>query len=63
MVDLPYDVWAAIAHYIEEEKLLALASVHPAFLSIVLDTRYREIWWVKLDESMVSVLSRLQYVF
>jgi hypothetical protein len=59
---LSYDLWEAVARYIERRELLELATVNEAFYNIVLDTRYGEIWWVKLDESMVGYLRRLQYV-
>ena len=62
MVDLPYDICCAIASHLEKDHLLKLASINREFYNIVLDTRYGEIWWVKLDKYMIRTLTRLQYV-
>ncbi|KAF9467581.1 hypothetical protein BDZ94DRAFT_1318558 [Collybia nuda] len=60
MVDLPHDIWEVISQHIPRKELLNLAAVNRPFYNIVLNTRYKEIWWVKLDESMVEYLRRLQ---
>jgi hypothetical protein len=62
MVDLPYDVWEVVSRHLQTAELLKLAAVHRAFYGMALDIRYGKVWWVKLDKSMVSMLSRLQYV-
>ena len=62
MPDLPYDVCFIIASHLEGSHLLTLASVNRAFYDIVLDTRYREIWWASLDQPMLRSLAYLQYV-
>lgn len=62
MPELPHDVWALIAGLLDADHLLTLASVNRSFYHIVLDARYGEIHWVKLDDYMLKTLIRLQSV-
>ncbi|KAJ7689012.1 hypothetical protein B0H17DRAFT_1067482 [Mycena rosella] len=57
---LPADIWQCVASFIPEYHLLTLISVNKAFYNIVLDARYREIHWAKLDPSMIKSLVRLR---
>ncbi|KAF8229265.1 hypothetical protein L208DRAFT_1402514 [Tricholoma matsutake] len=60
MPELPHDVWTLIAGLLEVNHLLTLAAVNRSFYDIVLDARYGEIHWVKLDSYMLKTLIRLQ---
>lgn len=62
MPELPHDVWTLIAGLLEVNHLLTLAAVNRSFYDIVLDARYGEIHWVKLDSYMLKTLIRLQCV-
>jgi hypothetical protein len=57
---LPEDIWQCIASFIPQNALLRLISVNKAFYNIVLDTKYREIHWAKLDRPMIKSLVRLR---
>ncbi|KAJ7139982.1 hypothetical protein C8R43DRAFT_1018478 [Mycena crocata] len=57
---LPEDIWQCVASFIPDSHLLHLISVNKAFYNIVLDAKYREIHWNKLDASMIKSLVRLR---
>ncbi|KAJ7280173.1 hypothetical protein C8J57DRAFT_1301823 [Mycena rebaudengoi] len=57
---LPDDIWQCVASFIPQQQLLRLISVNRAFYDIVLDAKYREVLWVKLDEQMIKSLVRLR---
>jgi hypothetical protein len=62
MPELPHDVWMQIAGLLTVDHLLTLVAVNRSFYDIVLDMRYREIHWVRLDKDMLRTLVCLQYV-
>ncbi|KAJ7472018.1 hypothetical protein FB451DRAFT_1251692 [Mycena latifolia] len=57
---LPDDIWQCVASFIPDYQLLTLISVNKAFYNIVLDAKYREIHWAKLDGPMTKSLVRLR---
>ncbi|KAJ7083983.1 hypothetical protein B0H15DRAFT_888719 [Mycena belliarum] len=59
-LQLPEDIWQCVASFIPIAELPILISVNKAFYNIVLDARYREIYWVKLDGFMSKSLVRLR---
>lgn len=59
---LPEDIWQLIASWVPLHHLFTLISVNRAFYNIVLDARYREIHWNKLDGLMTKSLVRLRRV-
>ena len=62
MLDLPHDVWRQIADLLTVDHLLTLVAVNRSFYNIVLDMRYGEVHWVRLDNYMLKTLIRLQWV-
>jgi hypothetical protein len=62
MPELPHDVWTLVAGLLQPDHLLTLIAVNRSFYNIVLDARYGEIHWVKLDKYMLKTLVHLQYV-
>jgi F-box domain len=62
MPQLPHDVWTLIAGFLPLDHLLTLAAVNRSFLHIILDARYGEIHWVKLDKYLLKTLIHLQCV-
>ncbi|KAJ7666948.1 hypothetical protein DFH06DRAFT_1185119 [Mycena polygramma] len=59
-VALPEDIWQCVASFIAHTHLVTLISVNRAFYNIVLDAKYREIHWDKLDGRMTKSLVRLR---
>ncbi|KAF8198341.1 hypothetical protein K438DRAFT_1824230 [Mycena galopus ATCC 62051] len=57
---LPADIWECVAFFLPWRDLSPLISVNRAFYNIVLDARYREIHWDKLDGLMTKTLVRLR---
>ncbi|KAJ6510681.1 hypothetical protein C8R45DRAFT_394391 [Mycena sanguinolenta] len=57
---LPADLWECVAFFLSLRDLLPLISVNRAFYNIVLDMKYREIHWDKLDRHMTKTLVRLR---
>lgn len=57
---LPEDIWQCVAWFIPHDHLLTLISVNKAFYNIVLDAKYQEIHWAKVDDLMVKSLVRLR---
>ncbi|KAJ6510699.1 hypothetical protein C8R45DRAFT_964898 [Mycena sanguinolenta] len=57
---LPADIWECVAFFLSLRDLLPLISVNRAFYNIVLDMKYREIYWDKLDRHMTKTLVRLR---
>ncbi|KAF7361492.1 hypothetical protein MSAN_01182600 [Mycena sanguinolenta] len=57
---LPADIWECVASFLSLRELLPLISVNRALYNIVLDTKYREILWDKLDVHMSKTLVRLR---
>ncbi|KAJ6558273.1 hypothetical protein B0H19DRAFT_1150637 [Mycena capillaripes] len=60
VVALPEDIWQCVASFIPSSHLYTLISVNRAFYNIVLDAKYREIHWDKLDGLMTKSLVRLR---
>ncbi|KAF8804046.1 hypothetical protein BYT27DRAFT_7107977 [Phlegmacium glaucopus] len=62
--DVPDDVWRVVANDILQSgpvhDLYRLISVNRTFFNVVLDMKYREVRWTKVDGSMVRMLARLQ---
>ncbi|KAJ6510700.1 hypothetical protein C8R45DRAFT_964911 [Mycena sanguinolenta] len=54
------DIWECVAFFLSLRDLLPLISVNRAFYNIVLDTKYCEIHWDKLDGHMTKTLVRLR---
>ncbi|KAJ7208433.1 hypothetical protein B0H12DRAFT_1242997 [Mycena haematopus] len=59
---LPADIWECVAFFLPWRDLLPLISLNRAFYNIVLDKKYREIHWEKLDRLMTKTLVRLRRV-
>ena len=62
--DVPIDIWRIIADLVLHnypDTFQDLISVNSALFNIVLDERYREVRWVKLDKPMARLLARLQF--
>ncbi|KAJ7119688.1 hypothetical protein C8R44DRAFT_706574 [Mycena epipterygia] len=57
---LPEDIWQCVASFIPHDHLLTLISVNKAFYNIVLDAKYQEIHWAKVDDRMIKSLVRLR---
>ncbi|KAF7361491.1 hypothetical protein MSAN_01182500 [Mycena sanguinolenta] len=57
---LPADIWECVASFLSLWELLPLISVNRALYNIVLDMKYREIHWDKLDDHMAKTLVRLR---
>jgi hypothetical protein len=62
MPELPHDVWRLITSLLEVRHLLKLSGVNRSFYNIILDTRYGEVHWVRIDDNMLKTLICLQYV-
>jgi hypothetical protein len=64
--DIPDEIWRTIANYILQSgtshDLYRLISVNRTFFNVVLDMKYGEVRWTKLDWTVVRMLGRLQYV-
>jgi hypothetical protein len=61
MVELPYEIWRRICEFIPTHILQGLYSVHPAFLELAMDLRYREVSFHFLsDAESQRYLVRLQ---
>ena len=64
--DIPEDIWRIIANHILQsgtsQDLYGLISVNRSFFNVVLDMKYGEVRWTKLDLTVVRLLGRLQYV-
>lgn len=60
MVDIPHDIWCQIALYIPSKNLSSLISLNRSLFNIVLDGRYQEVMWAKMDELMIRTLIRLR---
>ncbi|KAF8151777.1 hypothetical protein B0H34DRAFT_728965 [Crassisporium funariophilum] len=62
--DIPDDIWRGVADHIylsqPRHELYRLISVNRIFFNYVLDTKYREVWWTKLDNGLLRLLTRLQ---
>jgi hypothetical protein len=57
---LPADIWECVAVFLPWRDLYPLISVNRALYHIVLDARYREIHWDKVDRFMTKTLVRLR---
>jgi hypothetical protein len=62
-LNLPHDIWLLIVSFVDKDQLSTLYAVNYVLHNIVLDARYSEIQWVKLDKEMLRTLLRLRYVF
>jgi hypothetical protein len=65
--DIPDEIWRIIANHILQcgtsySVLYRLISVNRTFFNVVLDMKYSEVRWTKLDRTMIRLLDRLQYV-
>ena len=64
--DIPDDIWRIIANCILQsgtaQDLYRLISVNRSLFNVVLDMKYGEVRWTKLDWTVVRLLGRLQYV-
>ena len=64
--DIPDEIWRTIADHILQSgtshDLYRLISVNRALFNVVLDMKYGEVRWTKLDWTVVRLLSRLRYV-
>ena len=64
--DIPDDIWRIIANHILQSEtsndLYRLISVNRTLFNVVLDMKYGEVRWTKLDRTVVRLLGRLQYV-
>ena len=64
--DIPDEIWRIIANHILQSgtphDLYRLISVNRALFNVVLDMKYGEVRWTKLDWTVVRLLGRLQYV-
>lgn len=64
--DIPDDIWRIIANHILQSgtshDLYRLISVNRSLFNVVLDMKYGEVRWTKLDWTVVRLLVRLQYV-
>ena len=65
--DIPDDIWRIIANHILQQSgtshdLYRLISVNRTLFNVVLDMKYGEVRWTKLDRTVVCLLRRLQYV-
>jgi hypothetical protein len=61
-LDLPHDIWLLIVSFVTKNHHRTLISVNRTLYNIVLDARYNEVQWIKLDKKMLFTLTRLQYV-
>ncbi|KAK7028387.1 hypothetical protein R3P38DRAFT_3189882 [Favolaschia claudopus] len=59
-VVLPDDVWECIAAFLSRRDLAGLISLNVALYNIVLNTRYRELCWDKVDKKMLKMLVRVR---
>ncbi|KAJ7187014.1 hypothetical protein C8R46DRAFT_1058587 [Mycena filopes] len=57
---LPDDIWQCIASFLPSSSIAPLISVNRAWYNIVLDARYQEIHWDKVDAAMTRTLVRLR---
>ncbi|KAK7039407.1 hypothetical protein R3P38DRAFT_2515328 [Favolaschia claudopus] len=57
---LPADVWECIAAFLSWRDLAGLISLNVALYNIVLNTRYRELCWDKVDNRMLKTLVRVR---
>ncbi|KAJ6632460.1 hypothetical protein B0H10DRAFT_15101 [Mycena sp. CBHHK59/15] len=57
---LPDDIWQCVACFIPHENLPRLISVNRAFYNIILDAKYSEVFWAKLDGPMLRSLVLLR---
>ncbi|CAK5263295.1 unnamed protein product [Mycena citricolor] len=60
IVDLPEDVWQIVALFFPQRELSPLISVNKALYNIVLNAKYREIHWDKVDKDLARTLVRLR---
>lgn len=64
--DIPDDIWRIIANHILQSgtshDLYRLISVNRSLFNVVLDMKYGEVRWTKLDRTVVRLFGRLQYV-
>ncbi|KAF7290708.1 hypothetical protein MIND_01311500 [Mycena indigotica] len=58
--ELPEDVWRCVTDALSRSERASLLSVNRALFNIVLDERYQEVRWEKLDTSMAWSLERLK---
>ncbi|KAJ7063568.1 hypothetical protein C8F01DRAFT_1133538 [Mycena amicta] len=58
--ELPDDIWRSITAILSPYELSSLLSVNRSLFNIVLDERYKEVRWEKLDTSMTWSLERLK---
>lgn len=64
--DIPDEIWRIIANHVLQSgtshDLYRLISVNRTLFNVVLDMKYGEVRWTKLDRNVVRLLGRLQYV-
>ncbi|CAA7266762.1 unnamed protein product [Cyclocybe aegerita] len=62
--DIPDDIWYLIASYLADgrraEDLRRFMSIHRCFFNFVLDLKYGEVRWVRIDKAFMTILKRLQ---
>ncbi|KAF7329143.1 hypothetical protein MKEN_00174900 [Mycena kentingensis (nom. inval.)] len=59
-VELPEDVWRCITGYLQYYELHPLLGVNRILFNVVLDERYKEVRWEKLDRATALSLKRLK---